>query len=156
MLKTYIKVLNTIFTFLGSIVFIVLISVTFLQVILRYIFSFSLPWSEEFLRFIFAWMILFGFLSGTQIQVSLLRDKLLKSVRWIFAEFCYLIILSCLFILLWGAINFFQITRNDYYAAFDVSISWFYFPLIISSILEIIRVIFAMITTGNSRKTGEL
>ncbi len=156
MIEQYNKIVNKIFIILGNIVLLVLVAVTFYQVIMRYIFSHSLPWADEFLRFIYAWMTLFGLLSGTQIQISLLRDRISKSISWIFSEFCYLIILFCVFILLHGALKFFFLTRNDYYAAFDMSISWFYFPLIICSILEIIRIVLTMIHNAMSRQTGEL
>jgi len=34
--------------------------VTFLQVFMRYVVGYSLSWSEESIRFIFIWMVLFG------------------------------------------------------------------------------------------------
>ena len=40
----------------------------FVQVVLRYIFSFSLPWSEEFTRWCFVWFIWVGVSYGFKVR----------------------------------------------------------------------------------------
>lgn len=45
---------------LTTIILAVMITVIFVQVITRYVFFYSLPWSEELSRYLFVWMIFLG------------------------------------------------------------------------------------------------
>ncbi len=154
--EKYTNMLNKSFRILGNTSFLVLILVTFAQVLTRYLFSYSFSWADEFLKFCFAWMILLGMLTSRQIQVTLLRDHISRKWGWIFAEVCYLFVLFCLTILFIGGIQFFFLTRNDTYSAFKISISWFYLPLIITTTLELIRVVLTMIDGFIFKNIGEL
>ncbi|MFZ7235123.1 TRAP transporter small permease subunit, partial [Avibacterium avium] len=106
MIERYENFINKLFLSLGSLLFIVIIIMTFIQVITRYLVNISFPWSEEFLRFCYTWMILFGILTTTQIQVPLLRIIIFEKFKygWLLSSMLYLIMLFCLFIIIKGGI----------------------------------------------------
>ncbi|MFZ7255119.1 TRAP transporter small permease, partial [Avibacterium avium] len=121
---------------------------TFIQVITRYLVNISFPWSEEFLRFCYTWMILFGILTTTQIQVPLLRIIIFEKFKygWLLSSMLYLIMLFCLFIIIKGGIALYLINLDSYYSAFKISISLVYIPLILCLSLEIVRIIISFIS----------
>ena len=156
MYHRYERALNTVFRKLGSLAFGILILITFLQVITRYLFSYSFPWAEEFLGLCFTWMILFGMLTGRQIQVSLIRGRIPEQWRWVVSECCYLFILAALFALLTGALVLVDLTKQDTYSALPLSRVWFAIPLVLATVLEAVRVIMAMIDRHASAAAGDL
>ena len=156
MYHRYERALNTVFRKLGALAFGVLILITFLQVITRYLFSYSFPWAEEFLGLCFTWMVLFGMLTGRQIQVSLIRGRIPEQWRWVVSECCYLFILAALFALLAGALVLVDLTKQDTYSALPLSRVWFSIPLVLATVLEAVRVIMAMIDRHSSAAAGDL
>ena len=156
MYHRYEQALNTVFRRLGALAFGILILITFLQVITRYLFSYSFPWAEEFLGLCFTWMILFGMLTGRQIQVSLIRSRIPERWRWVVSECCYLFILAALFALLAGALVLVDLTKQDTYSALPLSRVWFSIPLVLATVLEAVRVIMAMIDRHSSAAAGDL
>ena len=156
MYDSYEQALKKIFRKLGACSFGVLILITFLQVITRYLFSYSFPWAEEFLGLCFTWMILFGMLTTRQIQVSLIRSRIAKRWRWVVSECSYLLILAALFALFTGALVLVDLTKQDTYSALPLSRIWFYIPLVVATVLEGIRVVMAMVDRHASATTGDL
>lgn len=87
-------------TVLLTVLFAEAIIVGFLQVVCRFVFKSSLPWSEELLRFSFIWLTYFaaslGLMKGSHSSVDVLLDRLPKKVR---SVFCVLIeILATVFV----------------------------------------------------------
>lgn len=56
------------------------VGLIFVQVILRYLFSSSLSWSEELARYLFVWLMWFGVSyaarNRTHLRITVIRDKL--------------------------------------------------------------------------------
>ncbi|EJS86983.1 hypothetical protein AAUPMC_16980, partial [Pasteurella multocida subsp. multocida str. Anand1_cattle] len=75
---------------------------------------------EEFLRFCYTWMIIFGILTTTQIQVPLLRIMIFEKFKfgWVLSSLLYCIMLFCLFLLVKGGIKLYTMNVNSYYSAF--------------------------------------
>lgn len=158
MIEQYEKFINKTFLSLGCLFFIILVIMTFIQVITRYMVNISFPWAEEFLRFCYTWMILFGILTTPQIQVPLLRIMIFERFKygWLLSSALYIIMLICLFILVKGGIKLYSMNINSYYSAFKISISWIYVPFIICLCLEIVRISIAFISLAKTRKVREL
>ena len=72
----------------------------FIQVVLRYIFSYSLPWSEELVRWCFVWLIWVGVSYGFKVQKHVSIDIVLKilpkKIAIVVNFFVNLIILWCM------------------------------------------------------------
>ncbi|MDU8924889.1 TRAP transporter small permease [Pasteurellaceae bacterium LIM206] len=158
MIEKYDQFIKKIFLSLGCLFFLIIVLMTFLQVITRYVINISFPWAEEFLRFCYTWMILFGILTTTQIQVPLLRIMIFEKFKfgWILSSVLYLIMLFSLFLLVKGGIKLYDMNLNSYYSAFKISISWVYVPFILCLSLEIVRIVIAFVLLAKTKIVGEL
>lgn len=158
MVDNYEKFISKAFLSLGCLFFLIIIVMTFIQVITRYIVNISFPWAEEFLRFSYTCMILFGILTTSQIQVPLLRIMIFERLKygWLLSSALYIVMLICLFLLVKGGIKLYEININSYYSAFKISISWIYVPFILCLTLEMVRIVIAFISLAKTRKVREL
>lgn len=158
MMEQYEKFINKTFLSLGCLFFLVLVGMTFVQVITRYVINISFPWAEEFLRFCYTWMILFGILTTTQIQVPMVRIMIFERFRygWLLSSALYIVMLICLFLLIKGGLKVYSMNLNSYYSAFKISKSWVYIPFLICLSLEMFRILIAFISLAKTRKVREL
>ena len=76
---------------LGSILLVSFVSLTILNVFLRYAFRFILPWAEELILFFFLWCVLVGAINGyrrdTHVAIDSLYDKFPIPVKKVVAIF---------------------------------------------------------------------
>ncbi|MDG2957645.1 TRAP transporter small permease [Exercitatus varius] len=158
MMEQYEKFINKTFLSLGCLFFLVLVGMTFVQVITRYVINISFPWAEEFLRFCYTWMILFGILTTTQIQVPMVRIMIFERFKygWLLSSTLYIVMLICLFLLIKGGLKVYSMNLNSYYSAFKISKSWVYIPFLICLSLEMFRILIAFISLSKTRKVREL
>ena len=96
-------VINLLFKPLISILFLLMILITFTQVIFRYILNSALPWAGEITIFFFIWVIFLGasitLHKSLHIGVDIITNQLnqkKKKIIYIFTNF--LIILFCILI----------------------------------------------------------
>ncbi len=59
----------------------VMVSITFVQVIARYIFNYSFVWALEVTTVLFAWLIFIGMSYGVRVGAHIGVDALVKSLR---------------------------------------------------------------------------
>ncbi|KGQ39066.1 TRAP transporter small permease [Gallibacterium genomosp. 1] len=158
MIEKYEKFISKTFLSLGCLFFLILVVMTFVQVITRYVINISFPWAEEFLRFCYTYMILFGILTTTQIQVPLLRIAIFEKFKygWLLSSALYIVMLISLVLLIKGGIKLYSMNLNSYYSAFKISISWVYVPFILCLSLEVVRIIIAFISLAKTKVVGEL
>ena len=158
MIEKYEKFISKTFLSLGCLFFLILVVMTFVQVITRYVINISFPWAEEFLRFCYTYMILFGILTTTQIQVPLLRIAIFEKFKygWLLSSTLYIVMLISLALLIKGGIKLYSMNLNSYYSAFKISISWVYVPFILCLSLEVVRIIIAFISLAKTKVVGEL
>ena len=133
-LEEYILVILSIFT----------VVVIFSQVVLRYIFSSSLPWSEEISRYAFIWMIYVGVSYGVKRQKHLSVDVITmlfndrgKIIINIISNILFLIF--ALVITYYGIDIVGRITRES--AALEIPMEYVYLALVVGMILTSIRLI---------------
>ncbi|OBX06166.1 C4-dicarboxylate ABC transporter substrate-binding protein [Gallibacterium salpingitidis] len=158
MIEKYENFINKTFLSLGCLFFLILVVMTFVQVITRYVINISFPWAEEFLRFCYTYMILFGILTTTQIQVPLLRIIIFEKFKygWLLSSALYIVMLISLALLIKGGVKLYGMNLNSYYSAFKISISWVYVPFILCLSLEIVRIVIAFISLARTKVVGEL
>ncbi|MCY9876959.1 TRAP transporter small permease [Vibrio natriegens] len=126
----------------------------FLQVVMRYIFSNSLPWSEEFVRWCFIWFIWvgvsYGFKTRKHISVTALINLLPKRGVDIINIVVNFVVLWCmvkLFIYGWEQISSPIIARQSsivlYWPLSDtrVSMQWLYGSLPVGALLSAFRLL---------------
>lgn len=158
MIEQYEKFISRLFISVGCAFFLVIVLMTFIQVLTRYVINVSFPWAEEFLRFSYTWMILCGLLTTTQIQIPLLRIMLFERFKygWLLSSLLYIFMLISLFVMIKGGLTLYSMNINSYYSAFKISISWVYIPFIICLSLEVIRIIIAFVSLIKTQKVREL
>jgi len=118
--------------------------IIFTQVVMRYVFSNSLPWSEEIARYAFVWMIYIGVSYGVKKKKHLsvdvfseLLDYKGKLVLGIIANSFFLIF--ALVISYFGVDIVAKITRES--AAMRLPMSWVYAAPLVGMILTSIRLL---------------
>ena len=84
---------------LGGLILAVMVSIAFLNVIVRYCTSFSFAWSEELTTNLFVWIVLLGtscaFRNQSNLSVGLFYAKMPKALRYM--AYCLMIVLTCTF-----------------------------------------------------------
>ena len=133
-LEEYILVILSIFT----------VVIIFSQVVLRYIFSSSLPWSEEIARYAFIWMIYVGVSYGVKRQkhlsvdvITMLFNNKGKIIINMIANVLFLIF--ALVITYYGIDIVGRITRES--AALGIPMEYVYLALVVGMILTAIRLL---------------
>ncbi|PMH40972.1 C4-dicarboxylate ABC transporter substrate-binding protein [Vibrio cyclitrophicus] len=135
--------------FLANIVFWI-----FLQVVMRYIFSNSLPWSEEFVRWCFIWFIWvgvsYGFKTRKHISVTALIDRFPKRAFDITNILVNMVVMWCmvkLFLYGWDQISSPIIARQSSIVLYwplsetRVSMQWLYGSLPLGALLGSFRIL---------------
>lgn len=157
----FIRAFNHIEEALLSVAFIAMTIICFTQVITRYIFHFSLPWSEEVLRALFVWSSCLGISlafrtkshMGVDALVSLLPIKLKKTVSLI----VYLIVIAFCIVMIYYSfgVTSQQYTTHQTTIALRMPIAYVSVSLIVGFSLTIIRIIQVIIEDTKNRKNDD-
>ena len=123
--------------------FALMVAVIFLQVIMRYVFSNSLSWSEELGKFLFVWItwlgISLGERKGEHIKITMLTDRLPFRVAQavnILSEIVVIVICAVTF---YYGISLVFSQMGTHYAGIKISVSWGYLAVVIGCGLMILR-----------------
>lgn len=124
-------------------IFAVMVSVIFLQVVMRRVFNNSLSWSEELGRFTFEWLtwigISLGARLGQHIKITLLTDRLPHRLAQMMNILSELIVISiCLLTMNYG-IELCKIFHGSHYAMLRISLAWGYASVVVGFGLMTIR-----------------
>ncbi|MBS6569046.1 TRAP transporter small permease [Klebsiella grimontii] len=114
----------------------------FCNVILRYFFHSGIPWSEELARICFVYAIFIGIIiaarSHSHLIVDFITSRLsLKTQKWA-SLIANLLSIFILLIIVDGAWDLMQLTKDLKMPATELSTSWLYLAAFISSIAYII------------------
>lgn len=124
-------------------VFVVMVLSTFVQVICRYVFSFSLPWADELARHCLVWMVFIGMVvslvRGQHVTVDLLLEKYSGRLRrWALTAID--LAGGILFgVLLYGGVLLMQLTATQTTSGMGIPKSAVYAALPIGSMLMLIE-----------------
>jgi TRAP-type C4-dicarboxylate transport system permease small subunit len=92
------------------VILVAIVSVTFIQVLFRYIFHLSLAWSEELARYLFLWLAAlasaFAFKTGSHFALRFLVDRLGKGLQKITSTIVALVVSLFLGVFVWKAAAF--------------------------------------------------
>ena len=123
------KILNNFEEYLCVCGMAVMTGVVFLQVIMRYVFSNSLSWSEEFARFTFIWISWVGasyaVREGSHFRVKMFADKLKGKAREVLELFVLAAWFTFCFFLAWfgSKLVLFLIDTGQTSAAMEIPMS---------------------------------
>jgi TRAP-type C4-dicarboxylate transport system permease small subunit len=91
-------------------ILVAIVSVTFIQVLFRYIFHLSLAWSEELARYLFLWLAAlasaYAFKTKSHFALRFLVDRFGKNLQKIMTTFVAFVVSVFLVVFVWKAMEF--------------------------------------------------
>ncbi|MDO5688733.1 MAG: TRAP transporter small permease [Tissierellia bacterium] len=143
-----------------------MVIIVVIQVLTRYVFFYSLPWSEESSRYLFAWLIFLGASVGvrddSQIGIDLI-DTVIRTDRSkkVLNLFIYTVqLISCL-VLLYNAVSFIRVGgAGQRSPAMHLPMTLVYLCLIIGFLLMLMELILKLksyfgLSKENNHESGE-
>ena len=138
--------------------FAAMVGATFLQVICRYLLSFSLPWADELARFCLVWMVFVGMVSalvrGQHVTVDILLDRYRGRVqRWALN----LIDVACavLFVvLLDGGVQLMELTATQTTSGMNLPKPFVYAAVPIGAVLILIEYVLRIWRRSTGREAS--
>ncbi|KIL43151.1 TRAP transporter small permease [Jeotgalibacillus campisalis] len=133
----------------------VLVSLVFIQVVLRYAFSNGLVWAEELDRYIFVWLMFLGIAMGVyrqkHIAITAVADRLKRFSKGL--QILVHIITGTFFALLgWQGLLFVQMNLSGTAAVLPINLGIIYSIIPVSGFIAMIFVVVLM-TTSKEEKT---
>lgn len=123
--------------------FAVMVSVIFIQVIMRYVFDNSLSWSEELGRFVFEWLtwigISLGARVGQHIKITMLVDKFsYKGAHAANVVSEIIVVVICVLTIYYG-IEISRMFIGSHFTTIKISLAWGYASVVVGCGLVTIR-----------------
>jgi len=146
------KIFNNIEEFLGAIFLATMVSISFINVITRYFFHFSMAFTEELTLYLFVWITLLGvslaFKHGGNMDVSLLYDRFSKPVRKILYLFSVLMcVIFFLSLMYWGYVEVIdEMNMGVATEAMGLPVYYFTISMPVLSVLAIVRIIIRFVS----------
>ncbi|MCV9888090.1 MULTISPECIES: TRAP transporter small permease [Bacillaceae] len=140
-----VKLLKTLNSLLNGIIVLVLVSMVslvFLNVVLRYAFSSGITWSEELARYLFVWIVFLGAIVASKEKGHLGVDLVISKVPKRFQKILYLLANSLtvfvLILFLDGLFKMMELNKLVTGPATGIPEAVFYLAGVVASILMII------------------
>lgn len=126
-------VLGVVASAIARLMLIFIAAILFVQVVLRYVFLYSLPWPEEAARYLMIWAVMLGgslLVKDEQLVAVDFFDKL-WSPRWlVYRNVLFRLLLAVLLaVLLWQGIDLATYSANRTTVALQVSWFWPYLAI---------------------------
>ena len=133
-------------------VFAVMIVITFLQVVFRYVLTAPLPWSEEAARYCFVWIVFLGAALGLErgvhLGVDLLVNRMPTGMRRNTAVACNICIAGFALILIYASAPVLQLNAWQQSPALGIQVSYVYMAIPVSmaliALIALLRVVQAL------------
>ena len=114
------------------------------QVLVRYVFSGSLVWSEELTRLLFVWMVMIAAARAQPMRITLLVDLFPPRLRALVRLLGEALVLVLTLLLIYGAWGMIDLTAFDTYTALGISVRWLYSALFVGGALWLLGSIVEM------------
>ncbi len=124
---------------IGALLLCAVLGVTLLQVAARYIFNWSVPWSEEMTRLLFVWMVMVAAASASHMRIDLFVAYLPKRLRRSLDLLLATGAASLLVLMGWQSFGLIALTHNDRYAALGLSVQFLYWAVPVGVALWLVR-----------------
>jgi TRAP-type transport system small permease protein len=132
----------------------VLVSLVFIQVVLRYVFSNGLVWVEELDRYIFVWLMFLGIAMGVykqkHIAITAVADRLKGFSKGI-QLLVHIITGSFFAVLCWQGIQFVEVNMTGTAAVLPINLGIIYSIIPLSGFIAMIFVV-VLITSSKEEK----
>jgi len=142
-INALLKVLDWLCDISSLIILYVTVVVIFVQVICRYVLQVALPWTEEFARYAFLWLIfLANALAERQkehFRVSYFVEQAPRRVRYVFWAFGEILIFIFFIWLLMDSLQFVQMGKRMISTVMQLRLDWVYWGLPVAVILSLLN-----------------
>jgi|TARA_Y100001947_G_C10177767_1_gene235173 TRAP-type C4-dicarboxylate transport system permease small subunit len=134
-----------------------IVIITFVQVLFRYVFQFSLAWTEELARYIFLWLaalsIAYAFKTKSHFALTFLVDRVQKRYRNVIYKTVNVLMLLFLSIFVWKSFEYTLSVIDQFGPGTGLSMSVPYSSSFFGGILMIYYIVqdFIKMTTRNSK-----
>jgi len=119
--------------------------ILFVQVILRYVFSYSLPWPEEASRYLMIWAVMLGgslLVKDEQLVAVDFLDKLWSPKLIVFRNLLFRLLLSILLMaLFWYGVDLATFSLNRTTTALQISWFWPYLAIPVGAALMLFHML---------------
>ncbi len=126
-----------------------------MQIITRFVFFYSLPWSEELSRYLFAYLILVGACVGVrennQISIDIIDNVVLGRAARPLALFQYLVQIVAVCFLFYAAMMLLKVGARQLSPAMGLRMSWVYMCFPIGFTLILIELLVKFVGTALGR-----
>ena len=140
--------------------FAAMVAVIFFQVIMRYIFNNSLPWSEELGKFFFVWIswlgISLGARYGEHIKITMLVDRLPFRAAQVLNILSEIIVIGICVVTLYYGVSLVMSQMATHYSGIKISVSWGYLAVVLGCGLMTIRSIISTIKSYHNWRNEEV
>lgn len=143
MISASLKVLDWLCDISSLIILYITLAVIFVQVICRYVLQVALPWTEEFARFAFIWLI---FLANAMAErrkehfrVSYFVEQAPRHVRYGFWVFGEVLIFTFFFWLFMDSLQFVQMGKRMISTVMQLRLDWIYWGLPAAIVLGLLN-----------------
>jgi C4-dicarboxylate transporter DctQ subunit len=142
-IKASLKLLDWFCDISSLIILYVTVVVIFVQVICRYVLQVALPWTEEFARYAFLWLIfLANALAERQkehFRVSYFVEQAPRRLRYVFWAFGEILIFIFFIWLLMDSLQFVQMGKRMISTVMQLRLDWVYWGLPVAVILSLLN-----------------
>lgn len=116
-------------TFIASILFLIVV-LTIIQVLSRYVIGTSFTWSEELNLLLWAWLIALAAIKARHLRISMLVSAFPKSLQILLYTFRCLLTLVLLGVLFWYGLGMVELTKYDTFIEMDfMSRKWMFMSI---------------------------
>lgn len=133
------NIVYKIFAYLCSFLMFVMMTLTFAQVVCRYVLRDSLTWSEELGRYIFVWMTFIGMAvalyKGGHVALDILLNYLHGTPRKILAAFDNLLIIIFAIAVTYSGASLFNVGLLQRSSAMNIPMHWVYAAVPVSGVV---------------------
>lgn len=155
-LKKMNDALNQVIKLITIIAFAIMVLVTFMQIIYRFVLLQPIPWAEELARYLFVWITFLGAAvavkSKGHVGVELVIDKLPKRTKKIVLTIAFIICAIFCIVIFFNGIIMVQRTMNQRSAAMSMPMSIAYAAIPVGFIVMAINFLQIILQTISDEK----
>jgi TRAP-type C4-dicarboxylate transport system permease small subunit len=133
--RRFTQMIIKIYTAIAIFFMIVVIVMTFTQVVSRYIFNNSITWTEELARYAFIWSTLTGSMialkKGTHFKINFMEDILKGKIKHFQQIFINMLIILTALVMIFQGINVMKVAHNNYSTMLQIRMSYVYLAVVI-------------------------
>lgn len=142
-MKTLFKILNKSEEIVLVIMFALMVLITFMNIVMRFVFKDSLIWSEEIGKLAFIWIswigISIGEKRGEHIKISILVDKMKDKAQHVFNILSEFMVIAICGVTVYYSYVLILLQQSTRYASIPISVKWGYMSVLLGCVLMILR-----------------